>query len=447
MNPDFAHTLIARLAAREITALALCDRTIARIEALDGPINAVVVRDFDRAREQARAADAALARGERRPLLGLPMTVKEAFDVAGLTTTWGISAFRNHLPSQDAVMVARLKAAGAIIVGKTNVATALADWQSVNPLYGRTCNPHDLTRCAGGSSGGSAAALASGMVALELGSDIGGSIRVPSNFCGVYGHKPSHGLLPSRGHCFPGSIEESNLLNVVGPMANHPADLELAMDVLAGPDDGEAVGYRLAMPPSRHQRIGDYRALVLTRIAHATTDSEVQAGVERIAAVMTRAGAKVMREHALLPDLPGAYRAYEVLLDTIMNRDSAPTPQPVDAHEWLALIDQRQQARTAWRRLFEQVDVVVAPVFGTAAFPHVDEPDWLKRTLLIDDRATPYHEQLAWPGVATYPGLPATAVPAGRTRQGLPTGVQLIGPYLEDRTTLALARLLYGTLQ
>ncbi|HEY0818764.1 MAG TPA: amidase family protein, partial [Rhizobacter sp.] len=188
------------LAERKIGALELCDLHIARIEQRDTDINAVVVRDFDRAREAARAADAALARGERKPLLGVPMTVKESYDVAGLPTTWGFAEFADYRPDADALAVTRMKEAGAIILGKTNVPVALGDWQTVHPLYGRTNNPLDLKRSPGGSSGGSAAALASCMVPLELGSDIGGSIRVPAHFCGLYGHKPSFGLMPPRGH-------------------------------------------------------------------------------------------------------------------------------------------------------------------------------------------------------------------------------------------------------
>lgn len=443
MTLEPAHRLLAQLAAREISALELCEQAIAAIETGDGTINAVVVRDFERARAQARAADAALARGEQRPLLGLPMTVKEAFDVAGLTTSWGISAYRDHRPTEDAVMVARLKAAGAVILGKTNVATALADWQSVNPIYGRTANPHDPARTAGGSSGGSAAALAAGMVALELGSDIGGSIRVPAHFCGVYGHKPSHGLLPARGHCMPGSGEVGNLLNVVGPMARHPADLDLALDVLAGPDSDEAVGYRLALPAPRHEQLGGFRVLVLTEHPCVITDAEVQAGVTRVADAMASAGAQVSHQHALLPDLAADQRAYEDLLGTITTRGTVGAPPPIDAHRWLNRLDQRLRTRARWRQLFETVDVVVAPVFGCAAFPHVRESRWMHRVLTINGEVTPYHAQLGWPGLATFPGLPATAIPAGRTRDGMPTGVQLVGPYLEDRTTIALARLLY----
>src|SRR6185437_5998887 len=203
-----------------------------RIEARDTEINAVVVRDFDRAREAARAADAALARGERRPLLGLPMTVKESNNVAGLPTTWGFEPFKDFRASDDAVAVARLRAAGAVILGKTNIPPFLADWQSNNPVYGRTRNPYDLARSPGGSSGGAAAALAARMIPLEFGSDIGGSIRVPAAFCGVYGHKPSFDLVPLRGHQPPGAEGGSGiLLAVVGPLARTARDLSLALDV------------------------------------------------------------------------------------------------------------------------------------------------------------------------------------------------------------------------
>ncbi len=179
------------LDSRQVSAVELLDQAIARIGARDSAINAVVVRDFERARAWAVAADQALARGERRPLLGIPITVKESFNVGGLPTTWGFSAARDWRPAEDAVAVDRLKNAGAIILGKTNLATAIADWQSFNAVYGTTNNPFDLERTAGGSSGGSAAALAAGYGALELASDISGSIRIPAHLCGVFGHKPS----------------------------------------------------------------------------------------------------------------------------------------------------------------------------------------------------------------------------------------------------------------
>lgn len=237
-----ATDLAAMLTARQVSAVELLHHSIARIEALDAGINAVVVHDFDRAHDAAVAADTALARGERRPLLGVPMTVKEAYNIAGLPTTWGIPPFKDWRASQDAVVVARLKDAGAVILGKTNVPVGLNDWQSYNPIYGTTNNPWDRGRTAGGSSGGSAASLAAGYVSLEMGSDIGGSIRVPAHFCGVYGHRPTHGLVPRRGHDVPTAETPSFVdMAVAGPLARSAADLSLALDIVAGPDEGEAI--------------------------------------------------------------------------------------------------------------------------------------------------------------------------------------------------------------
>ncbi|MEI8304477.1 MAG: amidase family protein [Burkholderiales bacterium] len=441
MTLPTAHDLLARLDRGETTALALCEAAITAIEAADGAINAVVVRDFDRAREQARAADAARARGERRPLLGLPITVKEAFDVAGLATTWGISAFADHRARHDAVAVARLKDAGAVLLGKTNVATALADWQSVNPLFGRTRHPLDPARTPGGSSGGSAAALAAGFVALELGSDIGGSIRVPSAFCGLYGHKPSLGVIPSRGHAFPGSHDRPNLFNVVGPMARDADDLALAFGLLAGADAPHATGWQLALPAPRQQDLSGLRVLVLERHPGCATDAVIRAGVARVADALAEGGAQVLHRHPQLPDLLAGQATYETLLMAITTR-GMPDAQALSAAQWLDGLDARDRARAQWQQLFEAVDLVVAPAFGCAAFAHVTDRDWSARRLLIDGRPTRYDEQLAWPGVATFAGLPATVVPAGQTPEGLPVGVQLIGPFLEDRTPLQVARLL-----
>ena len=433
--------LVEALAAGRVSALELADEAIARIEARDGPINAVVVRDFDRAREAAKAADAALGRGERRPLLGLPMTVKESHNVAGLPTTWGFEHAKGWIAPSDSVGVSRLKAAGAVILGKTNIPVALADFQSVNPIYGRTHNPWDVTRTPGGSSGGGAAALAAGMIPLEFGSDIGGSIRNPAHFCGLYGHKPSYNLIPQRGHAPPMVGEGAGVaLAVVGPLARSAADLELALDVLAGPDVEEARGYQLALRPARHARLADYRVLVLDHHPLAGVDDEVKAGLNGLAGRLQRLGAEVIRSSSRLPDLAGAHGVYTGLLTAAMSRGQ-PGAQPISSHEWMTLLDAQAGIRRQWADLFEEVDVVLAPVHGTAAFPHDDEPDPSKRILTLNGEPTPYFAQVAWAGVATLGNLPATAIPAGRTKAGLPFGAQVIGPYLEDRTTLGFAAL------
>ena len=276
-----AKDLAEAVRTRSVSALELTDAAIARIEALDGPINAVVVRDFDRARDQARQVDLAIANGADLPLAGVPMTVKECFNVAGLPTTFGLDFEREYRPTEDAAAVRRLKNAGAVILGKTNVAMGLGDYQSDNPVYGRTNNPHDLARSPGGSSGGSAAVLAAGMVPLELGSDAGGSIRVPASFCGVFGHLSSFRIISLEGFGPPGGASRGTTAwAAAGPMARTAADLDLALRVLAGPEGRDATGYRLDLPPSRHDRLAGYRVFVLTEHPTATADDEIVAAID-----------------------------------------------------------------------------------------------------------------------------------------------------------------------
>ena len=213
--------LSAALAAKKVSAVELAQDAIGRIERHDARINAICVRDFERGLDAARAADAARARGETRPLLGIPLTVKESYNVAGLPTTWGFPAQKDFTPPEDALSISRAKAAGGVVLGKTNVPVGLGDWQSYNDIYGTTSNPFDLGRTPGGSSGGSAAALAAGYGPLSLGSDIGGSLRVPAFHCGVYAHKPTFALVPSRGHTPPPlpPLPLDRDLAVIGPMA------------------------------------------------------------------------------------------------------------------------------------------------------------------------------------------------------------------------------------
>jgi amidase len=371
------------------------------------------------------------------------MTVKEAFNVAGLPTTWGLEASKDWIATEDAVVVTRLKAAGAVIVGKTNVPPNLADWQSANPIYGRTNNPHDLTRSPGGSSGGSAAALAAGMVPLEFGSDIGGSIRIPSAFCGVFGHKPSYGLVPGRGHQPPGVTGLPPPLNVVGPLARSVADLELALDVTAGPADAEAQAYRLELPAPRRARLADFRVLMLPSHPLAPVDSEIHGALETLAKSIETAGASLLWSSPLLPDLAASHRTYLAILLTALSRGAPPNPNALSAQAYLDALDGQAAIRWQWAALFKEFDVVVAPTLGAVAFPHFDlSVDWPDRKLTINGEPASFGDQLAWPGVATLANLPVTATPIGKTRDGLPIGAQVIGPYLGDRTTLAFARMI-----
>jgi amidase len=466
---DYSTTeeLVAALAAGEISALELTDHIIARIEALDGKLNAVVVRDFDRGREAARSADAALARGERRSLLGIPMVIKESFDVAGLPTTWGLPDFKNFFPQEDALVVARIKAAGAVILGKTNVPLLLGDWQSYNEIYGTTNNPWDIGRTPGGSSGGSSAALAAGFGPLSLGSDIGGSLRVPAHYCGVYAHKPTLNLVPLRGYRPPGMVQRASDLVVVGPMARNAADLDLALEVTAGPDEArDGIAYRLALPAPRHERLKDFRVLVIDDHPLLPTAATVRAALDRLSQQLVKAGAKVAHASPLLPDLAASGRLYMRLL---MSALSERWPQEIYAQaqtlaaafkssdtsleaersrgailshrDWAAADTARIKFQQQWAGLFREWDVVLCPPMPTAAPPH-DHSPMAQRRIEIDGRQFSFFDQLVWPEIATTPGLPATAAPIGFSDSGLPVGVQIIGPYLEDRTPIAFAALM-----
>jgi len=437
-----AADLAAGLKRKSFSAQELCEASISRIEALDPQINAVVVRDFERARAEARVADNLIARGESKPLLGIPMTVKESFDLRGHPTTWGFPEHHEHRAREDAVVVHRLKAAGAVVLGKTNVPPALGDWQSANPIYGRTNNPHDPARTPGGSSGGSAAAIAMGFSALEVGSDIGGSVRVPAAFCGVFGHKTSHGVIPQGGHMYGGLQVAPPLLGVVGPIARSAEDLVSVLDVIAGPD-AESPANKLALPMPRHGRLASYRIFLLDEHPAVSADSDILGAIEKLADELTKAGASVARQSSLLPDMHASWRTYQAMLHTIINRGVASNPRPpITAHDWMGHLDDQLKLRRQWASFFRHFDIVLAPCFGTPAFPHFAEPDWRKRDLIMDGESSNFGAQLAWSGIATVANLPSTAIPLGVNSQGLPLAVQAIGPFLEDKTTIEFARLL-----
>jgi amidase len=465
-----AGTLIAMLADGRVSAVELLDAAIARIEALDGPINAVVVRDFERARVTARDADAALRRGERRPLLGLPMTVKESFSIAGLPTSWGNPAFRAWMPQADSLVVSRLKAAGAVILGKTNVPFMLTDYQSYNDIHGTTSNPWDVARTPGGSSGGSAAALAAGFVPLELGSDMGGSLRVPAHFCGVYAHRPSLGLVPMRGCGPPQSPARPERVDfsVPGPMARSAGDLSLALDLLAGPDpltDGK--GYRLALPPARHAKLRDYRVLLLDTHPLCPTAAGLRAVMSDLGDSLSRSGCQVARHSPLLPDLAEEARLFRTMLAAFSSggmpeavyqplveaaRSLAADDRSLQAcwlrgvtlthRDWLLLARTRSRIAQQWRDLFDVFDLVLCPVMPTTAFLHDHTPDHRHRRCAIDGMDVSYFDQGVWVGSAVLSGLPATVAPIGCSANSLPIGLQMIGGHLEDRTTIGFAELL-----
>lgn len=413
----------------ECTPLEAVERAIARIEQLDAHINAVVVTDFDRARATARAM--ASTPGDDQPLFGVPMTVKESFDVAGLPSSWGHARFADNIAARDSVVVERLKAAGAVILGKTNIPPDLADLQSDNPLYGRTNNPHDHDRVAGGSSGGGAAAVASGMVPCEYGSDIGSSIRNPAHFNGIWGHKSSFGLVSRRGHTHPlaaGRDVHDGPLSVVGPLARDADDLALLLEVTAD----------LAIP-RRARPLRELRVLAVLNHPVSEVDDAVLGPIAAGLAELEKTGVTVERASALLPDLARQHADYLKLLNVAMAR-GAPGPggQALPLAEWFALLDAQAANEYAWEALFAHYDFVLAPPLAFLAFPH-DATPLRDRRIAINGKDSAFSDTLAWAGIATFPGLPSTVLPVGESG-GLPCGMQVIGPRWGDFACIAAAK-------
>ena len=471
MDPHYmsARQLLQGLRTGKWSSVELLARCLELVERFNDVVNAVVILDAERARSRARKADRARAQGKHAgPLHGLPMTVKETFEMDGLPTTAGVASQGSYVSSRTAVAVQRLQDAGAVVFGKTNTALLAGDLQTYNSLYGVTSNPWDTERTAGGSSGGSAAALAVGMTPLELGSDIGGSIRIPAHFCGVCGHKPSHGIVPVRGHVPgpPGSLTRPDLA-VVGPMARTIDDLAVALDVLAGADEPEAAGWTLRLPAARKGgRVGGYRIAAWLDDPACPVDAATADLLEGLVgrllgtglAVDTAArpeGINLAESHELFYRLligamsPGVSRSrFRTLKEQaeITQADASDysvrlARSVIQSHaDWLRLHERRLQLGRLWARFFEKFDVLLCPVTSMPAFSH----DWSEpvetRVVSTGQRTQAYLDLLIWPGLPGVAYLPATVVPVGRTPAGLPVGVQVVGPYLGDHTTLTFAR-------
>ena len=434
-----------------------------RVERLNRPLNAVVTLDAERARREADAADAALANGHNLgPLHGVAMTIKDSFQTVGMRTTSGAPELSGHIPEVDAVPVARLRAAGAVIFGKTNLPIYAGDTQSYNEVFGQTNNPWNLERTPGGSSGGSAAALAAGFTPFELGSDIGGSIRGPASTCGIFGHKPSYGIVPALGQIPgpPGTLTQADIA-VAGPMARNVEDLELGLDLLAGPDDWHAPGYRLELPAARHETLADYRVAVWLEEPSSPIDDRVLERLERAANALGDAGARVDREAR--PDFTFDYatRVFGQLLGAAMcggfshdeieelairgireDEEGALAARWASQRHrtWLSANERRLQMRRKWHDFFKHWDAVLLPCLPTTAIPHDHSEPMGARRITVNGEQRAYGEQTLWVGLTGVAYLPATVMPAGTASDGLPVGLQIAGPFLEDRTTLDLAR-------
>jgi amidase len=459
-------TQLAALVRRgTVGCVELLDHFIARVERLDPQLNAVVVREFDRARKTARAMDQKRNKGAPGKLHGVPMTVKESFDLAGLPTTWGYADRRNHVAEVDALAVQRLKAAGAVVFGKTNVPVGLADWQSFNPVYGVTNNPWNLGHTPGGSSGGGAAAMAAGLSGLEIGSDIGGSVRVPAHYCGLFGHKPTWGLCSMRGHSLVNAAAMADI-SVIGPLARSADDLTVVLDLIGQPDPAETA-LSVKLPAPRARTIEGLRVAVWSSQQGQATDTESVAKIEELARFLRRAGAKVSLTarpqldpveafHIYLRTLSAALsaRISEEMLAR-MRQGAAHRPaedmsadavmvRTVDMthRDWLRLNERRFQIRRAWSAFFQDWDVLLCPVIATPALPHMQTGETWERRMTVNGQDIPYNDMLFWPGLTCGFHLPASVAPIGVSKGGLPIGVQIVGPLYGDRTTIQVAKLL-----
>lgn len=436
-NKPGALDIAAAIRRGDFSAHEAVDAAITRIEQLDAEVNALAVPDFERAYKTAREIEAHPPR-EDQPLYGVPMTVKESFDVEGLQSCWGHERLTDYIAPRDSELVRRLKAAGAIIIGKTNVPTDLTDWQSHNPVYGRTTNPHNTQRSPGGSSGGGAAAVASGMVPCEYGTDIGGSIRVPAHFCGVWGHKTSWGLVSKRGHDHPQMARRKGFvaahdgaLSIAGPLTRNAADLAVLTEL------GASFPLRRNVKPLR-----DCRVLAITQFPESAIDTSVAEPTQSALQQLEDGGVRIDRSSKFLPDLARQQADYLRMLNIAMAR-GAPSPngKRASAADWFDLLDAQAANEYQWEQLFKTYDFVLAPPAPVLAIPHL-EGSVFNSTIRVNGEDMPAGAALAWAGLATFPGLPSTVLPIGSgTYEGalLPCGIQVIGPRWSDLDCIAAA--------
>ncbi len=456
------------LAAGEVSAVELVQACEAAWHEWHGVINALVVSDFDAARTAAQESDRRRRAGQARGVLdGVPFSVKESFDVAGWPTTCGNPALRGNVARCDAVIVQRLREAGAILLGKTNVPLGLRDWQSYNDIYGTTRNPHDPSRTPGGSSGGSAAAVCAGLSAFDVGSDIGSSLRNPAHYCGIFSLKPSHGLVPLSGHGTGAARFGEQDINVAGPLARSARDLEPVLRAIAGPHGDPALAYRLELPACPHRRLADFRIAVLPTHPQAEADGEVAAQIEQLGHWLARQGARV--DWHARPDFDAAelWHVYVTLLraTTAVHMDDAAyaealhraattaaddssyaalqyTGATLGHRDWLRLQAARERFAAAWCRFFADHDVLLCPAATTTAFALDEAGEPWTRMLDVNGHAQPMTTQLFWAGHSGLCGLPSAVAPIGPASNGLPVGVQIVAGRYRDLTALRFATLL-----
>lgn len=449
---------------RRISSAELTQHMFDRIERHNSSINAVVTLMHEEAMRQATRADLALSLDKNwGPLHGVPITIKDTYEVRGVRTTAGSQYYSTYHPEHDAEVVSRLRRAGAVIIGKTNTPEMAGDVQTYNDVFGQTNNPWNVARTSGGSTGGGAAAVAAGLSYLSIGSDIGGSIRTPSNFCGVYGHKPTLNLVSLRGH-IPPPVEARPVpaatLPVAGPLARSPEDLKMALEIIGGPAGDSAEAYRWSLPPARKARLSDYKIGYVLDDPNCPVTPETGAQLQRAIEALSAAGARVTEGWPEGVDPKKSFETYFYLLMAAVGgglpmgreeyfRKAARTEPPslmtlrarawTDTHEKFKEMERlRMLERQNWRNYFREFDAFLLPVTFTPAFAH-DHSNMDLRILETSVGTRSYLDLFFYVSFATLAGLPATSAPVGLTEEGLPVGIQIVGPYLEDATPLDIA--------
>ena len=457
----------AAVASKQISARELLAATLARYEAFNPTINAVVYTQIAEAQQRADQADQATARGDSwGPLHGLPMTIKEAWDWVGSPSTSGYADRQAWRPTRNSEAIDRLLKAGAIVYGKTNLPVSMADWQTFNDIYGTTANPWNPDLIPGGSSGGAAAALAAGMTSLELGSDIGASIRNPSHYCGVFGHKPTYGLVPLPGHGNPEGLVELDI-GVGGPMARHSADLRLGLDIVAGAGGLDAVGWRLDLPESPHKALADYKVAVMLESPCVEQDQELTDQLAATVEALNTLGVQVDWHARPDLDIERSHQVYLMLLRSATGTELTPEAFAAQAPhgeryrkgdrdyralaghaitmshwEWAQLNMERAEMRQRWAQFFEHYDLLLCPTAASAAYPHDHSGERPDRTIPVNGGQASTMDQLFWAGWSCGVYLPGTVAPAGLTRSGLPCGLQIVAPHLHDYRGITFAGLM-----
>ncbi len=437
-----AHRLAATIRDGEVSAVEVLEAHLAQIERHNPKLNAIVTLDAEGARTRARDADEATARGDSwGPLHGVPVVLKDGHETRGMRTVVGLAAHVDHVPAEDGAVAAKLKAAGAIVLGKTNVPPRLRDMQANNPVFGRTNNPWALDRSPGGSSGGAAAAVAAGLAPLDIGSDLGGSIRFPAHLCGVYGFKPTERTVSLAGHLAdpPGMTRNFRIMFSHGPLARDVEDLALALRVIAGPDGRDHEVPAMPLPEPGVVRLDALRVAYGPAFPGMPVATEISSAVERFAASLAGSVARVE------PALPGIDFAVERQLFSDLTDGlsfSIYPPKegraPLTLVEHLEALDRRDVVITAWERFFDDWDVFLCPPAMCTAFTHrkMGEP------VAVDGVEQPYWRLLDYTCPFNLTGHPAGVMPLGFDRDGLPFGVQAVGRRWNDLRLLAIMKLL-----